>query len=65
MLKKKKKLFLFKRYETYHGVYVNIQYGIKVMIPRPFLAKNLTKDVEYIVQVNVYNPPINKKKYQF
>ena len=40
-------------YETYHGVFVNIQYMIKVDMPRPLLAKNLTKTVEFIVEVKV------------
>lgn len=40
-------------YETYHGVFVNIQYMIKVDMPRPLLAKNLTKTLEFIVEIKV------------
>lgn len=39
-----------KLYETYHGVFVNIQYNIKVDMPRPLLAKNLTKTIEFIIE---------------
>jgi hypothetical protein len=39
-----------KLYETYHGVFVNIQYTIKADMPRPLLAKNLTKTIEFIVE---------------
>jgi len=40
-------------YETYHGVFVNIQYGISVEIARSLLAKNLQKTVEFIVELPV------------
>jgi len=44
-------------YETYHGVFVNIQYMIKADVPRPLLAKNLTKTLEFIVEVKNSTPP--------
>eukprot|EP01122_Echinamoeba_exundans_P017667 TRINITY_DN953_c0_g1_i2.p1 TRINITY_DN953_c0_g1~~TRINITY_DN953_c0_g1_i2.p1 ORF type:complete len:298 (-),score=56.73 TRINITY_DN953_c0_g1_i2:229-1122(-) len=37
-------------YETYHGVYVNVQYTIQADLTRPFLGKNLQKLVEFIVE---------------
>ncbi|XP_071807035.1 vacuolar protein sorting-associated protein 26C-like [Asterias amurensis] len=37
-------------YETYHGVFVNIQYTIKGEMKRPLLAKDLTKSLEFIVE---------------
>lgn len=40
-------------YETYHGVFVNIQYLLKADMPRPLLAKNLQKSLEFIVEVQV------------
>jgi len=38
-------------YETYHGVFVNIQYLLKADMTRPMLAKNLQKTLEFIVEV--------------
>lgn len=40
-------------YETYHGVFVNIQYHLRVEMKRSFLAKDLTKVCEFIVE---YHP---------
>jgi len=37
-------------HETYHGVYINVQYLISVEIARSMLAKNLKKTVEFIVK---------------
>jgi len=36
-------------YETYHGVFVNVQYTINVDCPRPLLAKNLSTGLEFII----------------
>lgn len=30
-------------FETYHGVFVNIQYNLRADMRRPFLAKDITK----------------------
>mmetsp|Transcript_34710 Transcript_34710/g.79172 ORF Transcript_34710/g.79172 Transcript_34710/m.79172 type:complete len:298 (+) Transcript_34710:3-896(+) len=38
-----------KLHDTYHGVYVNVQYSITCECPRPLLAKNLKKVVEFII----------------
>jgi hypothetical protein len=38
-------------YETYHGVFVNIQYNIRCDCLRGILAKNLQKVVEFVVEV--------------
>jgi len=39
-------------YETYHGVYVNIQYGISCEITRPMLSgKSLKKNREFYVEI--------------
>ncbi len=40
-------------YETYHGVFVNIQYSLRVEMARPLLAKNLTKSLEFIIEKEV------------
>ena len=40
-------------YETYHGVYINIQYFIKVDMKRGLLAKDLDKSCEFIVEYSV------------
>lgn len=45
-------------YETYHGVFVNIQYLLKVDMARPLLAKNIQKTLEFIVEVQ--NSPVPK-----
>ncbi|XP_022320563.1 vacuolar protein sorting-associated protein 26C-like [Crassostrea virginica] len=37
-------------YETYHGVFVNIQYSLKAEMKRPLLAKDLQKTCEFIVE---------------
>ncbi|XP_060689793.1 vacuolar protein sorting-associated protein 26C isoform X1 [Hemiscyllium ocellatum] len=36
-------------HETYHGVFVNIQYTLRCDVRRPLLAKDLTKSCEFIV----------------
>jgi len=37
-------------FETYHGVYVNITYSLKVDVVRKFFGKNLQKTLEFIVE---------------
>lgn len=37
--------------ESYHGVYINVQYVITVETRRGMLAKNLKRSVEFIVEV--------------
>lgn len=37
-------------YETYHGVFVNVQYLIRCDIKRSFLAKDVSKSLEFIVE---------------
>ncbi|KAG8591003.1 hypothetical protein GDO81_007006 [Engystomops pustulosus] len=36
-------------YETYHGVFVNIQYTLRCDMKRSLLAKDLTKNCEFII----------------
>ena len=43
-------------FETYHGVFVNIQYMIRCDIKRSFLAKDVSKSLEFIVE----DKPIKK-----
>jgi len=40
-------------YDTYHGVYVNVQYMITVDMARGMMSKNLKKTKEFIVEVEV------------
>ncbi|CAF1267090.1 unnamed protein product [Adineta ricciae] len=40
-------------YETYHGVFVNIQYFLRVDVKRTFLSKDMTKQIEFNVE---YSP---------
>jgi hypothetical protein len=44
-------------FETYHGVFVNVQYNITCDLFRTFLAKNLQKKIEFIVEVTTPEPP--------
>lgn len=37
-------------YETYHGVFINIQYFLKVEMKRGLLAKDVEKSCEFIVE---------------
>ncbi|XP_054275306.1 vacuolar protein sorting-associated protein 26C-like [Macrosteles quadrilineatus] len=37
-------------FETYHGVFINIQYLLRCTLKRSFLAKDLTKVAEFIVE---------------
>ncbi|CAG0902296.1 unnamed protein product [Cyprideis torosa] len=37
-------------YETYHGVYINIQYSLRAEIRRGVLTKDLLRTVEFLVQ---------------
>eukprot|EP01113_Clastostelium_recurvatum_P023752 TRINITY_DN2831_c0_g1_i3.p1 TRINITY_DN2831_c0_g1~~TRINITY_DN2831_c0_g1_i3.p1 ORF type:complete len:339 (+),score=54.32 TRINITY_DN2831_c0_g1_i3:31-1047(+) len=52
-------------YDTYHGVFVNIQYNLRVDMKRGVLAKDLQKTLEFIVEVptsnRVSSPPPEKK----
>lgn len=48
-------------YETYHGVYVNVQYTLRCDIKRNFLAKDISKSLEFMVEDrNVKTNCINK-----
>ena len=40
-------------YETYHGVYVTVQYSLRCDIKRSLLAKDVTKAQEFIVEYKV------------
>lgn len=37
-------------YETYHGVFINIQYVIHCTVKRPLLNKDITKDCEVLLE---------------
>lgn len=39
-----------KLFETYHGVFVNIQYTVRADMKRSLLAKDMTKTVEFIIE---------------
>lgn len=56
-------------YDTYHGVYVNVQYMITVDMSRGMMSKNLKKTKEFLVEVEV-DPDVRKaeekaKPFQF
>lgn len=48
-------------YETYHGVFVNIQYMIRCDIKRSFLAKDVNKSVEFMVEDKVCPKLVNEQ----
>lgn len=39
-------------HETYHGVFINIQYHLKCEMRRSFLSKDIVKQLEFIVEYN-------------
>ncbi|XP_061184649.1 vacuolar protein sorting-associated protein 26C-like [Saccostrea echinata] len=49
-------------YETYHGVFVNIQYSLKAEMKRPLLAKDLQKSCEFIVEYSEKNKKDGQEK---
>lgn len=48
-------------YETYHGVFVNIQYNLKCDMKRSMLNKDLNKQVEFLVE-NKIDPSLKPKE---
>lgn len=42
-------------YETYHGVFVTIQYILKCDVKRSFLAKSVQKLQQFYIQYHVRN----------
>lgn len=42
-----------KLYETYHGVFVNINYLVKCELKRSFLAKSIQKTQQFVIQYKV------------
>lgn len=40
-------------YDTYHGVYVNVQYMLTADMARGMMSKNLKKNKEFIVEAEV------------
>jgi hypothetical protein len=40
-------------YDTFHGVFVNIQYWLRCDMKRGILAKDMEKHLEFIVEVPV------------
>lgn len=40
-------------YETYHGVFVNISYMLRCEMKRNFLAKDIIKSQQFLVQYKV------------
>jgi len=55
-------------YDTYHGVYVNVQYMITVDMARGMMAKNLKKSKEFIVEVETdaeFKKSLNEQAFSF
>ncbi|XP_060588830.1 vacuolar protein sorting-associated protein 26C-like, partial [Ruditapes philippinarum] len=52
-------------YETYHGVFVNIQYQIKVDMKRSLLNKDLSKQCEFIVEYKDQDDKAKSKPVNF
>eukprot|EP01100_Stratorugosa_tubuloviscum_P012304 TRINITY_DN57_c0_g2_i1.p2 TRINITY_DN57_c0_g2~~TRINITY_DN57_c0_g2_i1.p2 ORF type:complete len:296 (-),score=146.10 TRINITY_DN57_c0_g2_i1:1344-2231(-) len=51
-------------HETYHGVFVNIQYALQCDMPRGILAKALQRKLEFLVESNS-TEPIKDQKVDF
>jgi len=52
-------------YETYHGVFVNIQYTIKVDMKRGMLSKDLQKQTEFIIELKTQEEVAKTKAVSF
>jgi len=48
-------------FETYHGVFINVQYSMKCDMKRPILNKDLQKTCEFIIEYKQQKPEENKK----
>merc|ERR1712218_269028 len=53
-----------KLYETYHGVYINVQYIISVEMFRSMLSKNTKKSMEFIVKTKSKEFKENKVDFE-
>lgn len=51
-------------YESYHGVFINIQYILKAVIKRNFLNKDIHKSLEFVIE-NKVNLKKTLYKYLF
>eukprot|EP01117_Protostelium_nocturnum_P004110 TRINITY_DN1539_c0_g1_i1.p1 TRINITY_DN1539_c0_g1~~TRINITY_DN1539_c0_g1_i1.p1 ORF type:complete len:306 (-),score=94.70 TRINITY_DN1539_c0_g1_i1:37-954(-) len=47
-------------YETYNGVFISILYFLRADMPRPLLAKNLQKQIEFVVEIKNSVAPVHK-----
>ncbi|XP_022805902.1 Down syndrome critical region protein 3-like [Stylophora pistillata] len=52
-------------YETYHGVFVNIQYYLRSEMKRPYLNKDLQSQAEFIVENKVTSKKVEVKPVEF
>ncbi|XP_028902342.1 vacuolar protein sorting-associated protein 26C isoform X1 [Ornithorhynchus anatinus] len=52
-------------YETYHGVFVNIQYTLRCDMRRSILAKDLTKTCEFIIHSSPQNGKLTPSPVDF
>ncbi|XP_048873594.1 vacuolar protein sorting-associated protein 26C isoform X1 [Brienomyrus brachyistius] len=52
-------------YETYHGVFVNIQYTLRCDMKRSLLAKDLTKTCEFMVHCQPQNGKLQPSPVDF
>lgn len=52
-------------YETYHGVFINIQYTLRCDLKRSFLTKDLQKVAEFIVESKIPHGKITVNPIQF
>merc|ERR1711962_1496240 len=52
-------------YETYHGVFVNIQYLVRVEMKRSLLNKDLQKQTEFIIEYKAQEEKAKAKAVNF
>lgn len=52
-------------YETYHGVFISIQYSLKAEMKRPLLNKDLQKSCEFIIEQQPQSKSEPSKRVEF
>ncbi|CAL9685091.1 unnamed protein product [Knipowitschia caucasica] len=52
-------------YETYHGVFVNIQYTLRCDVKRPLLSKDLSRTCEFIVHCQPQKAKVSPSPVSF
>lgn len=54
-----------KLYETYHGIFINVNYVIKCDVKRSFLAKSVQKVQQFVIQYRPEKQSLQPKEINF